>query len=352
MIKEIEISRFTFFYDIHEISSNSSSDSTNNVKLDDWIEINLTNNDKDKELPFCSNFQNIWESAICSDITPYSKKTVGDCEVIIIHPFTQFDNKVIIFETKITKPLNEFKTAISAIKKDREKVYRKLIKSLLPNWKGDYIADGDYFYFVNLPLDSLHCDMTDNNERDKMIIDDVIQQLTIENKSIFQHLDFSDKDFPDINHLNRDISFIVNNDIQPLIMISPIKESNKLIILDDRLFVRCYDVNKGDRKSLLMRLVITVLLYQRAFIEYASKASIHIINNDSSISYQNLQLSFTKFIDNFWRIDISNSQYLNKSYRIIGKLWRLNERLEILRHHLTRNADIEEKNYQKKLTTL
>lgn len=154
MTKEVEISRFTFFYDIHDkLKLNSSSNFAN--KIDDWNEINLANNSKDKELPFCSNFQDIWENTVFSPnekLKPFSKKTTDGCEEIIIHPFTEFGNKVIIFETKITKPLDKFKDAIESVKKDREKIYVKLIKSLLPNWQGDYTVDGDYFYFINIPL--------------------------------------------------------------------------------------------------------------------------------------------------------------------------------------------------------
>ncbi len=57
-------------------------------------------------------------------------------------------------------------------------------------------------------------------------------------------------------------------------------------------------------------------------------------------------------MDIFWRLDISNSFYLNKSYRIIGKLWLLNEKHEIVKQHLERNSDIENQENQNKISLL
>ena len=186
------------------------------------------------------------------------------------------------------------------------------------------------------------------------IIKDVKSKLTINGKCIFTNLGFEDKSFPDDSFYNKDILQIVANEQQPLIVISPAKDQSRLIIFDEKLFVRCYyseSEKENAKKTLPIRLVITTVLCQRAFLEYASKASINIANNKiRSETYTELTKQFANFVDHFWRLDISNSLFLNKSYRIIGKIWLLNQKFDITKQHLLRNADIEENKKQKQIT--
>ena len=174
--------------------------------------------------------------------------------------------------------------------------------------------------------------------------------LNINERCIFEHLDFVDKTFPRITRLNDDLNFVIDNEKQPLIVISPARNANKFIIPDERLFVRCY---QEDSTSLPMRLVLKTLLFQKAFIEYASTASINITGNqNANLSYIALSKAFSKFIDHLWRVEISNSYYLNKSYRVIGKIWLLNSKFEILKNHIDRNAIFEDRENQDKFASI
>jgi len=143
---------------------------------------------------------------------------------------------------------------------------------------------------------------------------------------------------------NQDIHKITNNEEQPLIIISPAKDTNKLIIADNNMFIRCYkDFNF---ESLPIKLVIKTIIFQKAFIEYISLLSIKI-NNNVFTSHLKLNEKFLYFMDKIWKLDISKSIYLNKSYRIIGKLWLLNSQFELLKDNLDKNSIIEDRKIQK-----
>ena len=145
------------------------------------------------------------------------------------------------------------------------------------------------------------------------------------------------------------------NEKQPLIVISPVRDKNKLVIFDDKLFVRCFKKNSENfKQSVSLRIVVLTVLYQRAYLEYTSNVLVNVSDDNikSINSFKTIQKEFGKFVDIFWRLDISNSFYLNKSYRVIGKLWLLNEKYEIVRQHLERNSDIENQDNQIKISLL
>ncbi|MBK9564520.1 MAG: hypothetical protein IPO37_04845 [Saprospiraceae bacterium] len=120
-------------------------------------------------------------------------------------------------------------------------------------------------------------------------------------------------------------------------------------------FVRCYKKNSENfKQSVSLRIVVLTVLYQRAYLEYTSNILVNVSDDNikSINSFKTIQKEFGKFIDIFWRLDISNSFYLNKSYRVIGKLWLLNEKYEIVRQHLERNSDVENQDNQIKISLL
>ncbi len=353
----IEISRFTYFYE--NIENKAIQCDKDCPPLDKLYEIydNLVSENTETLLPFSKNFQDLWKEEIKSQSSIQTTNSSNNNDhYIIAHTFKKVENKVIIFETKIKRPFSKYNEAIEYIKKDNSKTLTAIIKEKIPSWKGDYSQDGDHFYFINLPISNFYSDLCNSQEIDLKIVDDVKNALTINGKCIFTLLGFNDKSFPENSFYNKDISHTITNEQQPLIVISPVKDKNKLIIFDDKLFVRCYYNKANDddiKKSLPIRLVITTVLFQKAFLEYASKASINIANKRiKSENYSELQNLFSNFINHFWRLDMSNSLYLNKSYRIISKIWLLNQKFEIVKQHLTRNADIEEQSKQKLFSVL
>ena len=46
------------------------------------------------------------------------------------------------------------------------------------------------------------------------------------------------------------------------------------------------------------------------------------------------------------------SFYINKSYRIIGKIWLLNSKFDILKNHIDRNAIFEDRQNQNKFASI
>lgn len=355
--QNIEISRFTYFYQNIEDNNNSSKPSLSDLGKIREIHDLLDTIKIDNIFPFTKNFQDLWKDEIKSESSIQTVKENNKHITTLIHTFRKLHNKVIIFESKVIFPISKINEAVDEIKNENKKdIYESLIKKIIPNWKGDYSADGDYFYFINMPLTNFYSELNDEKEIDLKIIDDVKKQLFIDGKCIFSLFEFEDKSFPDNSYYNKDISQTISNEQQPLIVISPVKDKNKLIIFDEKLFVRCYLHNANNdnlKKSLPIRLVITTVLYQRAFLEYASKALINIADdNIKSENFLELQKLFGSFINHFWRLDISNSLYLNKSYRIIGKIWLLNQKFDIVKQHLTRNADIEEQKIQKRFNII
>jgi len=350
----IEISRFTYFYqNLEEKRIDSKEHCPDFGNIREIVDL-LDTTKIDNIFPFTKNFQDLWKDEIKTESSIQTIKKENNNHIsTLIHTFRKLQNKVIIFESKICLPISKFTEAIDFIKQESKKdIYTAIIKKIIPDWKGDYSADGDYFYFINMPLTNFYSELSNEREIDLKIIDDVKNQLFINGKCIFSLLEFEDKSFPDNSYYNKDISQTISNEQQPLIVISPVKDKNKLIIFDEKLFVRCflYNATNADlKKSLPIRLVITTVLYQRAFLEYASKALINIADERIkwTESFSELQKLFGCFIDHFWRLDMSNSLYLNKSYRIIGKIWLLNQKFDIVKQHLTRNADIEEQKKQK-----
>jgi hypothetical protein len=354
--KQVEISRFTYYYENIEVNKIDSSQLC--PEFEPMGEINECLNCETitKLLPFSKNFFDIWKNQFksLSSVQTKNGKT-NNHSTTLYHSFGSIKDKVLIFETKINLPLSQINRAIEEIKKEDQKdIYSAIIKKTIRNWKGDYSPDGDYFYFINLPLDSFPSETNTPKDVDLEIIKEVKSKLTINGKCIFTNLGFEDKSFPDDSFYNKDILQIVANEQQPLIVISPAKDQSRLIIFDEKLFVRCYyseSEKENAKKTLPIRLVITTVLCQRAFLEYASKASINIANNKiRSETYTELTKQFADFVDHFWRLDISNSLFLNKSYRIIGKIWLLNQKFDITKQHLLRNADIEENKKQKQIT--
>ena len=344
-IEYIEISRFTYFFENTECPKNGSIEYQG---LDPWTEIEERERQEghiDKALPFSQNLQNFWNKQC-----PSSQTTDNLGQQIFVHSFPSLEKKIFIFETKVKIPFEEFEEGLNKIKTNLKDVFLKIIKTLNPSWCGEYSADNDYFYFINLKVDTLFREIEDIVKRDEKIVSQIQNKLNINGQCIFEHLDFVDKTFPRISRLNDDLNFVIDNEKQPLIVISPARNANKFIIPDERLFVRCY---QEDSTSLPMRLVLKTLLFQKAFIEYASTASINITENqNANLSYIALSKAFSKFIDYLWRVEMSNSYYLNKSYRVIGKIWLLNSKFEILKNHIDRNAIFEDRENQNKFTSI
>jgi len=341
MTKYIEISRFTYFF---ENTKFPKKDIKECQGLEKWSEIEEREQmlgNIDEALPFSQNIQDFWNKQCDS-----SQTTNNLGQQIFVHSFPALENKIFIFETKVQIPFEEIEEGLNNIKTDRTDVLLKIIKTLNSSWCGEYSADNDYFYFINLKVDTLFREIEDIVKRDEKIVSQIQDKLNINGKCIFEHLDFVDKTFPRISRLEDDLNFVIENEKQPLIVISPARDANKFIIPDEKLFVRCY---QEDSTSLPIRLVLKTLLFQKAFIEYASTASINITENqNANLSYIALSKAFSKFIDYLWRVEISNSFYLNKSYRIIGKIWLLNSKFEILKNHLDRNSIFEDRQNQDK----
>jgi hypothetical protein len=144
---------------------------------------------------------------------------------------------------------------------------------------------------------------------------------------------------------------VLDNEEQPLVIVSAAINDCKLLIVDEKLFIRCYTkIDNDNIRAFPIRLLITTILCQRAFLEYASKCSVNIVNKKNVTDYANLHRSFVVFMDNFWRHEISNSYFLNKSYRIIGKIWLLNPKFELTKEHLLKNAERERKHKELQFT--
>ncbi len=218
-----------------------------------------------------------------------------------------------------------------------------------------FTADGDYFYLINMPIEGVDDSSKSMRNLDLETIKKVKAALSKNGECIFHRLGFKDESFPNDETYDLGISQIIANEQQPLIAISSVKDKNKLIIFDNRLFVSCYQAREKDKKlqiSFSLKFVIVTVLCQRAFLEYTSKMLLNISDNKEIKSFKAIQKEFGNFINSFWRLDISNSFYLNKSYRIIGKLWLLNEKHELVRLHLERNYDIENQRNQEKISHL
>lgn len=348
-IEYFEISRFTYFF---ENTKFPKKDIKECEGLEKWSEIEEREQDEghdeghiDKALPFSQNLQDFWNKQ-CD-----SSQTINNLEQqIFVHSFPKLENKIFIFETKVKIPFGEIEEGLNNIKKNRTNTFLKIIKTLNSQWRGEYSADNDYFYFINIKVDTLFSEIEDIVKRDEKIILQIQDKLNVNKKCIFEHLDFVDKTFPRISRLEDDLNFIIDNEKQPLIVISPARNANKFIIPDEKLFVRCY---QEDSVSLPMRLVLKTLLFQKAFIEYVSTASINITaNQNANLSYIALSKAFSQFIDYLWRVEISNSSYLNKSYRVIGKIWLLNSKFEILKNHIDRNSMFEDRQNQDKFASI
>jgi len=347
-IEYIEISRFTYFFENTECPKN---DTSKYQGLDPWTEIEERERQEghiDKALPFSQNLQNFWNKQC-----PSFQTTDNLGQQIFVHSFPSLEKKIFIFETKVKIPFEEFAEGLDKIKTNLKDVFLKIIKRLNPNWRGEYSSDNDYFYFFNLKVDTLFNEIEDDNKRNEKIVLQVKEKLGIQKNNqncIFSHLDFDDKAFPKPSRLKDDLTFVIQNEEQPLIVISPTIDANKFIIPDENLFIRCY---KEDSTSLPIRLVLKTLLFQKAFIEYASTASINITENqNANLSYIALSKAFSKFIDYLWRVEISKSFYLNKSYRVIGKIWLLNSKFEILKNHIDRNSMFEDRENQDKFASI
>jgi len=344
-IEYFEISRFTYFF---ENTKFSKKDIKECQGLEKWSEIEEREQmlgNIDEALPFSQNLQDFWNKQCDSFQTT---NNLG--QQIFVHSFPALENKIFIFETKVKIIVGEIEEGLNSIKKDRTGVFFKIIKTLNPLWCGEYSADNDYFYFINLKVDTLFSEIEDIVKRDEKIVSQIQDKLNISGQCIFEHLDFIDKTFPRISRLEDDLNFVIENEKQPLVVISPARDANKFIIPDEKLFVRCY---QEDSTSLPIRLVLKTLLFQKAFIEYASTASINITENqNANLSYIALSKAFSKFIDYLWRVEISNSFYLNKSYRVIGKIWLLNSKFEILKNHIDRNSIFEDRQNQDKFTSI
>ena len=354
-IEYIEISRFTYFFENRECPK---IDVGEYQGLNKWSEIEdreVSVGTLDMVLPFSQNFQHFWNEKchfnkngdqVCS----FYQTVDVDGQQTFIHSFPLLEKKIFIFETKVKIPFEEFENGIKDIKKDKKEVFFKIIKTLNPNWCGEYSADNDYFYFFNLKVDTLFDEIEDIDQRNRKIILQIQDKLEINGECIFSSLDFVDKKFPGMSRLKDDLNFIIQNEKQPLIVISPAIDANKFIIPDENLFIRCYQLEK-DSPSLPIRLVLKTLLFQKAFIEYASSESVNITENPhSKLSYIELSKAFSKFIDHLWRIDMGNSFYINRSYRMIGKIWLLNSKFEILKNHIDRNAIFEDRQKQNDFT--
>jgi len=344
-IEYIEISRFTYFY---ENTAFNVIDQMKCQGLIQWSEIEDREQDLgnvDEVLPFTQNLQHFWIHQCIS------YQTKSDLEQqIYVHAFPVLEKKIFIFETKIKVPFNNFKEGINDIKINRKNIFLKMIKFINPFWHGEYSADNDYFYFFNIKVDSLYNEIDDITERDKKIVTSIQKKLMVDGKCLFEYLGFIDKTFPNEKRLEDALNFIIENEKQPLIVISPAKDANKFIIPDEKIFIRCY---QNDSIALPIRLVLKTLLFQKSFIEYASTASINITEDkNSNLSYIELSKAFSKFIDYLWRVEISNSFYLNKAYRIVGRIWLLDSKFEILKNHLDRNSIFEERQYQSKFTLI
>jgi hypothetical protein len=349
-----EISRFTFFFQDFGsecLSMTKSEKITNEFEVHQDIQDLFASSGKSsiqEALPLSHNFLNLWKEE-------YDKKAL--CKIkytgaeIFLYTFNILNNNVIIFEKKVCSDLSEKLKAIEEAKKDCKNFYRSIILQKLPNWKGDYKSDGDDFYFINTPVEGFE----DNQSNDLPIIKNLMKELTIEEKCIFTHLGFEDKTFPNLENYTLGLSQTLVNEKQPLIVISPVRDKNKLVIFDDKLFVRCYKNNSENfKQSVSLRIVVLTVLYQRAYLEYTSNVLVNVADDNikSINSFKTIQKEFGKFVDIFWRLDISNSFYLNKSYRVIGKLWLLNEKYEIVRQHLERNSDVENQSSQIKISQL
>jgi len=329
----IEISKFTYFYE------DLKAESTNNTnpfdgKIERWQEIIDYNSSKPKKsLPFNGNFIRIWNG-----INHYVYKAKNENLAIILHTFCDFKNKVIVLESKVKMPKNKIQEAIDLISLNRIDIHKKLIKKQIPSWKGDYVPDGESYYFINYSVEKI--------EDDEKMVEKIIEELTDKNgDDILLKLGFADRCLPEPK-ISNDVSRLLQNEESPLIVISPCNFINRLIILDERLFVRAYEQNE-DNLSLPIRLIITTTLYQKAFIDYASKMCITITDNEKrKYHFEDLSHDFMVFVNNFWKLDISDSLYLNRSYRIIGKIWRLNSKFELLKDHLNNCRNIEEKKRQ------
>ena len=357
MEQSFEISRFTFFFQDFGnecLSMPKSERTTNEFEVHQDIQDLFTTSGKSTiqdTLPLLHNFLNFWKDEYDEKAVFKVKYSGAD---IFLYTFNALNKNVIIFEKKVCCPFFNKLEAIEEVKKDCKNFYRSVILQKLPDWKGDYKSDGDDFYFLNIPIEGFD-DNEEKKANDLPIIKNLIQELTINGKCIFSLLGFEDKTFPDLENYNLGLSQILVNEKQPLIVISPVRDKNKLVIFDDKLFVRCYKNNEGNfNKSVSLRIVVLTVLFQRAYLEYTSNILVNIADSKikSINSFKTIQKEFGKFVDIFWRLDISNSFYLNKSYRIIGKLWLLNEKHEIVKQHLERNSDIENQENQNKISLL
>jgi len=329
----IEISKFTYFYEDLKPDSFKITKPFDGT-IEKWQEIIDYNSSKPKKsLPFNNNFIHIWNG-----INHYTYKSKDNSLEIILHTFCDFKNKVIVLESKVKKPKSQIQEAIDLIRLNRIDIHKKIIKKQLPNWKGDYVPDGESYYFINYSIEKI--------EDDARLVEKMIDELTYKNgEDILTKLGFVDRCLPK-PQINNDVYRQLQNDESPLIVISPCNLINRLVILDERLFVRSYEQTEDDL-SLPIRLIITTTLYQKAFIDYASKMCITITDKKKSkYRFEDLSHDFMVFINNFWKLDISDSLYLNRSYRIIGKIWRLNSKFELLKDHLNNCRNIEEKKRQ------
>lgn len=314
-----------------------------------------------KELALTENFINIWQDSLkgaakkASYCLEINKE--GENAAILVYSFCKGKRKVVIFEKKKKVSLssscdieNSFKTTADDIK-----LYKAVMhKMFAGEWKGDYSPDGDGFFLINMPITEDYY-FEPSKGGDLSVIEKLKESLTIENagdnKCIFQLLGFEDKTFPASQNYEKGLSQTIADEIQPLVVISPVRDKNKLIIFDDKLFVRCYKRGSGLEHATNLRIVLVTVIYQRAFLEYTSNL---LVNNNTSLKSKSERLSlsnevqrqFSQFTDSFWRLDISNGFYLNKSYRIIGKVWLLNKQYEMVRQHLERNTDVEHQQLQ------